>query len=311
MHRCALGSIWFCRVDDPAAPQLAGRYSLDRYQGSEICSAHMFNVIPGIDRDLLVAAFYRRDRRHRLHRSDPAGGGRLLRRGRSNARRPVGVLLVSRLHLGVGPPARARCLPLDLPDVGGATSLPHLNPQTRGIGGERGIPLLAIALVLSACSAGVGAPSVTRNEGDGWRQLGVYRTDVPYTVRLAQTEEQLTAELEWHGVTADIPAWDPDQEVIAFFNEGIGSSCPEVAISDITFDGAGRRVYATFSDPIAAAGNTPRACTADLVGSQTACRRPVQGPLAGEPFHAEPRGRGGGVPPRLRLGAHGVLVTLE
>jgi hypothetical protein len=52
------GSIWFYRVDDPAAPQLAGRFSLDRYQGNEICSSHMFNVIPGIDRDLLVAAFY-------------------------------------------------------------------------------------------------------------------------------------------------------------------------------------------------------------------------------------------------------------
>jgi hypothetical protein len=53
-----LGSIWFYDVTDPETPRLDGRFSLDRYQGSEICSAHMFNVIPGIDRDLLVSAFY-------------------------------------------------------------------------------------------------------------------------------------------------------------------------------------------------------------------------------------------------------------
>ena len=120
------------RVDDPAAPRLAGRYSLDRYQGSEITSAHMFNVIPGIDhRDLLVA-------------STPAGppsstspirpsrGGRLLRRGRSNARGDQWASYWYRGYIWASDHLRGLdVFALDLPDVGGATSLPHLNPQTR------------------------------------------------------------------------------------------------------------------------------------------------------------------------------------
>ena len=52
------GAIWFYRVAHPAKPSLAGRFGLPRIQGQEICSAHMFNVVPGIERDLLVSAFY-------------------------------------------------------------------------------------------------------------------------------------------------------------------------------------------------------------------------------------------------------------
>jgi hypothetical protein len=52
------GAIWFYRVDDPASPRLAGHFSLARQQGAEICSAHMFNVVPGIGRNLLISAFY-------------------------------------------------------------------------------------------------------------------------------------------------------------------------------------------------------------------------------------------------------------
>jgi hypothetical protein len=87
---------------------------------------------------------------------------------------------------------------------------------------------------------------------------------------LAQTAEELDAEWSWHDITAALPVWDPEEEVVAFFSEGIGSGCPEVAVSQITFADAGQRVYATFVDPGAAAvGSTPRACPADLVGSQT------------------------------------------
>jgi hypothetical protein len=134
--------------------------------------------------------------------------------------------------------------------------------------GLRGL-LVAAALVLSACSYG-SSTAAERTDGDGWRLLGIYRTDVPYTVRLAQDPMQLADEFAWHDIDADVPEWNPDAEAIAFFSEGIGSSCPEVAVSDITFDDGGRRVYATFVDPVAVEANTPRACTADLVGSQTA-----------------------------------------
>ncbi len=127
-----LGAIWFYGVDDPAAPQLEGRFSLDRFQGSEICSAHMFNVIPGIDRDLLVSAFY-------------AGGTSVI-----DFTDPTQPAEVAYFDVGGRSPGdewasywyngyiwasdHLRGLDvfqLDLPDVAGATELPHLNPQTQ------------------------------------------------------------------------------------------------------------------------------------------------------------------------------------
>ena len=161
-----LGSIWFYGVDDPAAPRLAGRYSLDRYQGSEICSAHMFNVIPGIDRDLLVAAFYSGGTAV-IDFTDPTQpvevayfdvGGR-------TPGRPVGVLLVSRLHLGVGPPARARCLRAGPARCRRRHQPSAPEPADAGIAPVKGtrIPSRRSPL-LSACSPRGRPP---RNEGDG------------------------------------------------------------------------------------------------------------------------------------------------
>lgn len=174
------------------------------------------------------------------------------------------------------------------------------------------IPLLKIVLVLSACNAGPGAFGTPPTEGDGWRQLGVFRTNVPYTVRLAQTDEQLGSELDWHGITANVPAWDSEQEVIAFFSEGIGSSCPEVAVSDITFDEAEQRVYATFVDPIASAtGNTPRACTADLVGSQTVVVALARDHLPESPFTLSLEDEVVGCHPDCGSGPTEITVTLE
>jgi hypothetical protein len=127
-----LGGIWFYRVDDPAAPQLAGRFNLDRDQAGAICSAHMFNVIPGIERDLLVSAFY-------------AGGTSVI-----DFTDPTAPVEVAYFDVGGRAPGddwasywyrgyiwasdHLRGLDvfqLDLPEVAGATSLPHLNPQTQ------------------------------------------------------------------------------------------------------------------------------------------------------------------------------------
>ena len=125
-----LGSIWFYRVDDPAAPQLAGRFSLDRYQGSEICSAHMFNVIPGIDRDLLVAAFYSGGTAV-IDFTDPAApieiayfdvGGRVP--GDQWAAYWYRGFIYASDHL-----RGLDVFRLNLPEVAGAEDLPHLNPQ--------------------------------------------------------------------------------------------------------------------------------------------------------------------------------------
>jgi hypothetical protein len=127
-----LGSLWFYRVDDPARPQLAGRFSLDRYQGSDICSAHMFNVIPGIDRDLLVSAFY-------------SGGTSVI--DFTDPSNPVEIAYFDaggrapgddwssywyRGHIYASDHLRGLdVFRLSLPDLGDTTMLDHLNPQTQ------------------------------------------------------------------------------------------------------------------------------------------------------------------------------------
>lgn len=63
---------------------------------------------------------------------------------------------------------------------------------------------------------------------------------------------------------AGLPEWDPATEIIAIFSEGVGSSCPEVRIDAVTFDGEDGLVFPTLSDPL-----SPRACTSDLRGGQT------------------------------------------
>lgn len=223
------------------------------------------------------------------------------------------------------------------------THLPHLRPQqedsadsgqdrtkcwrgTRGAGEgyaeavisivpiRVGAALLTFVVACASCALALpvqSSPGV-RAEGDGWRLLGRFRTSVPYTVRLATDAEELEAELEWHGIAAAPPNWDPAREVIAFFSEGIGSSCPEVAISDITIDRDGQRVYATFADPVAVQlGNTPRACTADLVGAQTFVVALARDGLPAGPFRLALEEDVVGCHPDCGWGPTEISVTLE
>jgi hypothetical protein len=127
-----LGAIWFYRVADPAAPELAGHFSLERTQGAEICSAHMFNVIPGIERDLMVAGFYAGGTSV-IDFTDPAApreiayydvGGRTP--GDQWAAYWYRGLIFASDHL-----RGLDVFSLDLPDAAGAAQLPHLNPQTQ------------------------------------------------------------------------------------------------------------------------------------------------------------------------------------
>jgi hypothetical protein len=127
-----LGAIWFYRVADPAAPELAGHFSLERTQQQEICSAHMFNVVPGIEADLMVAGFY-------------AGGTSVIDFSDPAAPREIAYYDVGGLDPGdqwaaywyrglVFASDHMRGLDifaLDLQAVAGATELPHLNPQTQ------------------------------------------------------------------------------------------------------------------------------------------------------------------------------------
>lgn len=179
-----------------------------------------------------------------------------------------------------------------------------------------GALIAVIAFLLTSCSLLVdgsgSAVADLRTEGDGWRQLGRFRTNVPYTVRLAQDPAALAAELEWHGIHAQPPDWDPATEVVAFFSEGIGSSCPEVAIGDITIDRDAGLVYGRFVDEIAAhAGSTPRVCTADLVGSQTFVVALARDRLPASPFTLRLEEDLIGCHPDCGSGPTEISVTLE
>ncbi len=52
----APGAIWFYDVESPAVPQ--DSFTQKRGQLDLICTAHNYNVVPGIDRDVLVSSFY-------------------------------------------------------------------------------------------------------------------------------------------------------------------------------------------------------------------------------------------------------------
>lgn len=51
------GALWFYDVSDPSAPKQLGYFSPPRLI-SGVCTAHNFTVIPGIERDALVTAWY-------------------------------------------------------------------------------------------------------------------------------------------------------------------------------------------------------------------------------------------------------------
>jgi hypothetical protein len=126
------GAIWFYTLTDPASPQLAGRFNLPRTQGEVVCSAHMFNVVPGIERDILVSAFY-------------AGGTSVIDFTNPAAPQEIafydvggaqpsdqwsaywyrGHVYASDHHRGLD------VFALDWPDLAGASVLPYLNPQTQ------------------------------------------------------------------------------------------------------------------------------------------------------------------------------------
>jgi hypothetical protein len=174
--------------------------------------------------------------------------------------------------------------------------------------------IACIALVLASCGFLVDGSQTSniRAEGDGWRLLGRFRTNVPYAVRVASDPAELGAELLWHGIDAQPQDWDPESEVLAFFSEGIGSSCPEVAIGDIVIDRDARLVYGRFIDEIAAQmGSTPRACTADLVGSQTFVVALERDRLPASPFTVRLEQDLIGCHPDCGSGPTEISVTLE
>jgi hypothetical protein len=98
--------------------------------------------------------------------------------------------------------------------------------------------------------------------GDGWRLLAAGQashTDA-YTVRAATNEAQFVEMWAAMALGGERPAVDFGAEVVVSFGHGIGSSCPELRLDDVSIrDGV---VHSVTSDPL-----EPRGCTADLVGA--------------------------------------------
>jgi hypothetical protein len=108
----------------------------------------------------------------------------------------------------------------------------------------------------------VPGPWQNASEGDGWRLLAFGESGAveAYTVRAA-TEAAAWAQM-WDliGLGAAQPAVDFETEVVVSFGHGVGSSCREMRLDDVTV--ANGEVFSIVSDPLA-----PRACTADLAGA--------------------------------------------
>ncbi|HSL26238.1 MAG TPA: hypothetical protein VLA54_08150, partial [Acidimicrobiia bacterium] len=126
------GAIWFYTLTGPTAPQLAGRFNLPRTQGDVVCSAHMFNVVPGIARDILVSAFYAGGTSV-IDFTDPAAPQEIAfydvggpePSDQWSAYWYRGHVYASDHHRGLD------VFELDLPDLADASVLPYLNPQTQ------------------------------------------------------------------------------------------------------------------------------------------------------------------------------------
>ena len=62
LHRRAgrgYGGLWFYDVSDAEAPDEKGRFKLPQRYQYDLCTAHLFNVVPlRSERDILVASWY-------------------------------------------------------------------------------------------------------------------------------------------------------------------------------------------------------------------------------------------------------------
>ncbi len=133
------------------------------------------------------------------------------------------------------------------------------DPQAKSTLQGYGPPGTIVAVVYPADK-----PWTQPSEGPGWRLLGAFDSDLPYTVAVATDRPGLMTEWERYGLPGAPPAWDPSREVVLILSDAHGSSCPELRLDGVVMDVAARLVYGEFSDPY-----QPRACTADLAGGKT------------------------------------------
>jgi hypothetical protein len=149
-------------------------------------------------------------------------------------------------------------------------------------------------------------PWTQPTEGPGWRLLGAFDTDLPYTVAIAVDRAQLTAAWDRYALPGDPPAWDPSREVAIILSDGIGSSCPELRLDGVVMDADARLVHGEFSDPFA-----PRACTLDLAGGKTFVVAVARSHLPPSPFTLRIRAEPIGCEPDCGMGPATLVVDLR
>jgi len=98
--------------------------------------------------------------------------------------------------------------------------------------------------VEGADPADVPKPGPQAAAGDGWRLLADELQGAPYRTGIAWDDASL-AEL-WRDISleGDLPSVDFASEVVIWFGAVYGSSCPDLRLDAVTFDGPRKLVYA-------------------------------------------------------------------
>lgn len=102
------------------------------------------------------------------------------------------------------------------------------------------------------------APGPQQPAGDGWRLLATEPTGIPYRTGIAWDAASLEDLWATSGVAAPIPSVDFETEVVIWFGAVYGSSCPDLRLDGVVFDGERRIVHAEI-----VLGDQPMGCTAD------------------------------------------------
>lgn len=103
--------------------------------------------------------------------------------------------------------------------------------------------------------------AVPRQEGDGWRLLGMGREGMPFSIGVATTTAEYQAEWAEAVGSDEPPPVDFEAEIVVRFTHAVPSTCPDRDLHGIGVDRDDRIVYSAVSMPIVSEGGT--GCTTD------------------------------------------------
>jgi hypothetical protein len=126
-------------------------------------------------------------------------------------------------------------------------------------------------------------PWSNNTSGEGWRLLSAVEAGAlgawPFKVDAAVSSGELLNVWNELSPGTNPPYVDFATEIVAFFGEAHGSSCPDVRFDNVVIDNVGRVVYDEVSNPL---GNIP--CTLDLSGAHVFAVALMRAALPASPF---------------------------